>query len=155
MDMSSFTRMSQFNGPQSELSSRLHNRCLYLVDEFVQGYINYRILFLDVCSKYTEVLQNGAWEKLPDYAYGTIFFGAGISGWAHTSSETAVYIIGGYEHFGMGQQMHPLAYIAKFENDSWEKLNTKLNHRRYGHSAIWLENELMIIGGFAEPGRTQ
>ena len=35
MDMSSFTRMSQFNGPQSELSSRLHNRCLYLVDEFV------------------------------------------------------------------------------------------------------------------------
>ena len=105
--------------------------------------------------KHTEVLRNGAWEKLPDYAYGTIFFGAGISGWAHTNSETAVYIIGGYEHFGMGQQMHPLAYIAKFENDSWEKLNTKLNHRRYGHSAIWLENELMIIGGFAEPGRTQ
>lgn len=110
--------------------------------------------------KHTEVLQqspNGAltWEKYPDYSFGTIFFGAGISGYASTHSSTAVYIIGGYEHFGLGQQMHPLNYIAKFENDAWEKLGTKLNHRRDGHNAIWLENELMIIGGHAEPGKTQ
>ena len=108
--------------------------------------------------KHTELLQqhpNGVltWEKLPDYPFGTIFFGAGISGYAMTHSATAVYLIGGFEHFQF--QMHPLALIAKFENDDWEKLETKLAHKKHGHNAIWLEDELMIIGGHSEPGRTQ
>ena len=108
--------------------------------------------------KHSEVLQqhpNGVltWEKMPDYPYGTIFFGAGISGYAMTHSATAAYFIGGFEHFQF--QMHPLALIAKFENDNWEKLETKLNHKKHGHNAIWLEDELMIIGGHVEPGRSQ
>ena len=86
-----------------------------------------------------------SWEKLEDYPYGTIFFGAGITGYATVSTPTAVYIIGGYEHFSF--QMHPLAINAKYENDAWEQLGTKLDSRRHGHSAIQLEDEIFVIGG--------
>ena len=86
-----------------------------------------------------------SWEKLEDYPYGTIFFGAGITGYATISTPTAVYIIGGYEHFSF--QMHPLSIIAKYENDAWAQLGTKLDSRRHGHSAISLEDEIFIIGG--------
>ena len=37
--------------------------------------------------------------------------------------------------------------MTKFENNAWEKLDTKLASKRHGHNAIWLEDELMIIGG--------
>ena len=100
-------------------------------------------------NKHTEKLHKMggvlSWEKLEDYPYGTIFFGAGITGYATVSTPTAVFIIGGYEHFSF--QMHPLAIIAKYENDAWEKLGTKLDSKRHGHSAIWLEDEIFVIGG--------
>ena len=100
-------------------------------------------------NKHTELLHKMggvlSWEKLEDYPYGTIFFGAGITGYATVSSPTAVYIIGGYEHFSF--QMHPLSTIAKYENDAWTQLGTKLDSRRHGHSAIWLEDEIFVIGG--------
>ena len=86
-----------------------------------------------------------SWEKIEDYPYGTIFFGAGITGYATVSTPTAVYIIGGYEHFSF--QMHPLAINAKYENDAWTQLGVKLDSRRHGHSAIWLEDEIFVIGG--------
>ena len=40
--------------------------------------------------------------------------------------------------------------VAKYENDSWTKLGGPtggLTSTRYGHNAIWLDDELFIIGG--------
>ena len=36
---------------------------------------------------------------------------------------------------------------AKYENDKWERLATDLDSKRHGHSAVWLEDELFVIGG--------
>ena len=100
-------------------------------------------------NKHTEKLHKMggvlSWEKLEDYPYGTIPFGAGISGYATVSTPTAVYILGGYEHFNIPQ--HPLLMNAKYENDKWERLATDLDSKRHGHSAVWLEDELFVIGG--------
>ena len=55
--------------------------------------------------------------------------------------------IGGYEHAGI--QQHALSTNAKYENDVWSKFNAKLSSNRHGHSAIWLEDEIFVIGGHA------
>ena len=98
-------------------------------------------------NKHTEVFENSAWTKLRDYPYGSYLQG-GISAYATASTATAAYIIGGYEHtIASGLA---LKIVAKYENDSWTKVGGPtggLAATRYGHNAIWLDNELFIIGG--------
>ena len=98
-------------------------------------------------NKHTEVLENGAWTKLRDYPYGSYVQG-GISAYATASTPTAAYIIGGYEHtIGSGLA---LKTIAKYENDAWANVGGPtggLGGKRYGHNAIWLDDELFVVGG--------
>ena len=103
-------------------------------------------------NKHTELLQKMAgtlsWASLRDYPYGTYFGGSGISGYATASTASAAYILGGYEHATASG--HALNVIAKYENDSWSRVGGPaggLLATRYGHNAIWLEDELLIIGG--------
>jgi len=98
--------------------------------------------------KHTELLENGAWIKLRDYPYGSYLQG-GISAYATASTATAAYIIGGKEHaIGVGDK--PVKTFAKYENDVWTNIggpNNGLSAARYGHNAIWLDDEVFIIGG--------
>ena len=102
-------------------------------------------------NKHTELLQKMAgtlsWAGLRDYPYGT-YFGGSISGYATASTASAAYILGGFEH--ATATGHALDIIAKYENDSWSKVGGPtggLLAKRYGHNAIWMEEELFVIGG--------
>ena len=102
-------------------------------------------------NKHTELLQKMAgtlsWAALRDYPYGT-YFGGGISAYATASTASAAYILGGYEH--ATPNGHALSTVAKYENDSWSRVGGPtggLLASRYGHNAIWLEDELFVIGG--------
>ena len=99
-------------------------------------------------NKHTEAFENSAWTKLRDYPYGAYLQG-GISAYATASTKTAAYIIGGFEH-AIGVSGSAMRTVAKYENDTWTKLGGPtggLTSTRYGHNAIWAEDELFIIGG--------
>ena len=62
-----------------------------------------------------------------------------ISAYSTASTSEAAYIIGGYGTEGN---------IAEFRNYSWSLVGT-LVRSRYEHGSIALDNDIMVIGGYA------
>ena len=66
-----------------------------------------------------------------------------IRGYATASTSEAAYIIGG---------SFTKNIIAEFKNDSWRRMGT-LAKGRWGHGAIQLGDEVMVIGGLSSDNR--
>ena len=69
-----------------------------------------------------------------------------ISGYATASTDSAAYIIGGYD----GNNY--LSTIAKYKNNKWLKIGD-LNEKKYRLSAIFHNGENFIVGGRVDSGR--
>ena len=63
-----------------------------------------------------------------------------ISLFATVSSESTVFIIGGWSEHGH------MSVIASFKDDNWSEAG-HLQIKRYSHTAIKYNNKIMIIGG--------
>lgn len=71
--------------------------------------------------------------KTPRYTYSNIYHYST----AHTVD--AVYILGGATTQNI---------IAEYKDDQWRHLGN-LNHGRYHHGSITIQDKIMIVGGFA------
>ena len=65
-----------------------------------------------------------------------------IYGYATASTDSAAYIIGGYE-YGYGY----ISTIAQFKNNKWLKIGD-LNEKKSDLSAIFHNGECFIVGGY-------
>ena len=65
-----------------------------------------------------------------------------ISHYATASTDSAAYIIGGYD----GRYV---STIAQFKNNKWLKIGD-LNEKKRGLSAIFRDGEYLIVGGFTD-----
>ena len=78
-----------------------------------------------------------------------IFFSR-ISGYATTSTEESVYIIGGWTGDSSTDSRTPI--IAEYKNDQWTNVGN-LNQPRHAHSAITSGSLTMVIGGSSTDGQ--
>ena len=66
-----------------------------------------------------------------------------ISSYATASTNSAAYIIGGYDG------STPVSTIAEFKNNQWRDTGN-LNEPKSGLSAIFYGGQYMIVGGYLE-----
>ena len=71
-----------------------------------------------------------------------------ISHYATASTDSAAYIIGGYNY---GYQ-RKVSTIAQFKNNQWLKIGD-VNKKKSFLSAISHDGEYLIVGGFVDFGR--
>ena len=64
-----------------------------------------------------------------------------ISNYATASTDSAAYIIGGYDSLDEG-----VSTIAQFKNNKWLKIGD-LKEEKYSLSAIFHDGEYLIVGG--------
>ena len=71
-----------------------------------------------------------------------------ISYYATASTDSAAYIIGGYDSFDDER----VSTIAQFKNNKWLKIGD-LNEKKNSLSAIFHDGEYLIVGGEVDSGR--
>ena len=69
-----------------------------------------------------------------------------ISYYATASTDSAAYIIGGYDGSNY------VSTIAQYKNNKWLKIGD-LNEKKSGLSAIFHKGENFIVGGYTSDGR--
>ena len=69
-----------------------------------------------------------------------------ISHYATASTDSAAYIIGGYNGYD------EVSTIAEYKNNKWRTIGN-LNEPKYGPSVIFNNGEYIVVGGDANSGR--
>ena len=69
-----------------------------------------------------------------------------ISHYATASTDSAAYIIGGWNGRGA------VSTIAEYKNNKWRKIGN-LNEPKNDLSAIFNNGEYIVVGGYIESGR--
>ena len=69
-----------------------------------------------------------------------------IYGYATASTDSAAYIIGGWEYD------ERVSTIAQFKDNQWLKIGD-LNEKKSSLSAIFHNGEYLIVGGWVDSGR--
>ena len=69
-----------------------------------------------------------------------------ISDYATASTDSAAYIIGGYN----GDDY--VSTIAEYKNNKWRQIGN-LNEPKYKMSAIFNNGEYIVVGGYVDSGR--
>ena len=80
------------------------------------------------------------------FNFGFIFKILSISHYATASTDSAAYIIGGYN--SDGNTYFLVSTIAQYKNNEWLKIGD-LNEKKRDHSAILYNGEYLIVGGSA------
>ena len=63
------------------------------------------------------------------------------------STNQGALIIGGYCHYYLSESIGPVATVASFNENGWEKLDD-LQSTRQGHRAIVNGDKVFVIGGY-------
>ena len=82
-----------------------------------------------------ELYQENEWVELENYP-----FASWISDYGIISTETSVFIFGGYT--GSSEE----STIAEYNENGWTEVSQMISSRR-GHSAIQISDRVMIVGG--------
>merc|ERR1712113_565853 len=80
------------------------------------------------------------WSTGPDYPFHN-----SIYAYSTASTESAAYIIGGYDR-GIITRYKSVSIIAEYKNNGWRKFGD-LARTRYYHSSITLGEETVVLGG--------
>ena len=90
------------------------------------------------------VLETG--EYRIKYCFNPLCFILRISYYATSSTESSVYIIGGFTN-----SPYNIPIIAQYKNDEWYNVGN-LKQTRHGHGAITSGSLTMVIGGYNPDG---
>ena len=82
-----------------------------------------------------ELYQENEWVELENYP-----FASWISDYGVISTETSVFIFGGYT--GSREE----STIAEYNENGWTEVSQMISSRR-GHSAIQISDRVIIVGG--------